>query len=198
MSTSLNSSLNLGLAATPNVRDPELYDALLTITNAIRTLAAGLDEYTQEGLIGTKADLTAAQTRAIVTNLHLQLVELQLQLIGVLRVIPWGTPGAIGDIAPNSVVATKLTATEEALLQKLTVTTNSLLNTLEVTGSTTLKSLTVNTDAAVVGKFAANGKLPSAAIELPVNATDPATSYALNNKMKEILITFGLGVDNAP
>lgn len=43
-----------------------------------------------------------------------------------------------------------------------------------------------------LGKFGANGATPQAKVTLPANATDAATSYALLNAIKTMLIAYGL------
>lgn len=57
----------------------------------------------------------------------------------------------------------------------------------------TASTLAVTGDTSLAAKFGANGSAPSAKIALPIAAVDAATTQALVNAIRTLLITFGLG-----
>jgi hypothetical protein len=155
----VNTSINLALPSQPEgISDPNLYQALLTIYNAIRALAVGLDEYTQEGDLELQAELNSLSIAAQLLVLQKELKKLQEHAISTL-IVNWGQPGHIGKVTPKSAKFTVLTVTGDSVLSK----------------------------------FGANGKPASGPVNLPGAATDPASTQALVNAIRNLLISFGLG-----
>lgn len=159
---STNTSIDLNLPVVPSVTDPDVFEELLRIYNAIRSLALGLDDYTQggEGLVDIQ--ISSAIELAQLLNLKKDIQALSESLIP--EVINWAQPGAIGSVNPNTGAFTTLSATDASTLADTTT-----------------------------AKFGANGKAAASAVVLPAAATDPATTQALANAMRTLLINFGLG-----
>lgn len=107
---SVSTSIDLNLPSVPNTTDPEVFEELLRIYNAIRSLAVKVDEYTLEGNLGVDAELTAAQTAAQLQSFKRELQQLSESLIP--EIINWGHPGAIGATVPNTGKFTELTTTK--------------------------------------------------------------------------------------
>lgn len=164
MATTGNYSTNIALPALPKVADPMLFQELLQLYNAVRTVAVSLDNYTNEGKAISEVEIIALQLIAQTTELRREIFNLKEQL-ETPNTVNWGQPGELGNITPNSAVFTKLT----------------------VEGNSQLASTTVST-------FGANGVPASNKIELPAAATDAASTQALVNALRSALITFGLGV----
>lgn len=165
MTERIDTSINLALPSVPEgIDDPILFQTILQIYNAIRSLAIGVDEYTQEGDLAFEAQIGSAILFAQVVALKNKVNFLEQQLAGALTNVMWAQPGPIGDNAPNSVAATTLSASDVSTLADTTV-----------------------------GKFGANGQIARAARQLPVDGTDLATTMALVNQMKVLLIECGLG-----
>lgn len=241
-------TVDINLPIVPEVQDKILFEECLKIYNAIRSLAYGLDEYTDSGMIIVDLAVTSSILQARLDGLRTELIEVQEQLIlqkerEILELrqnlsviteevenstheVNWGQPGALGDVTPDSVTATTLLVNQTAevigesrLRAKVTTDANVQIGTaltvgttLAVTGATTLSAgaaitgnssvvgtFTVSGGATQlsstrVGEFGANGNGAGPAWPVPAAATDPATTMALSNSLRDCLRSNGLAI----
>ncbi len=141
--TTSNFTVNVSLPVVPEVNDEELFTEALKIYNAIRSLAIGLDDYTDSGelkieialigaeIVGAVAPVIASVERIeydIITNnlqsqiinLTEQLQELKLQIdtLKYLTHIPWESPEAIGSDIPADITGVEILGKNITALEK--------------------------------------------------------------------------------
>lgn len=78
MSASDYTTVNLGLPAVPESKNPELFQELVRVYNAIKILAQGVDNYTAEGTVTDSVSSVADQLEGLIDNTA-QLAELRKQ-----------------------------------------------------------------------------------------------------------------------
>lgn len=161
-------SVDLALPAVPAIQDPQLFEEALKIYNALRIVASALDDYTGQGTFTVELQISTAQVESQVVSLRSEVAELKEQLALVTSGVNWQQPGELGEITPNTVAATDLTAT----------TINGGVTKLGITTTTT---------------FACNGKAAQASYALPASATDLPTVITLANALKTMAINNGIG-----
>lgn len=172
----INTSVDLILPSTPNTLDPELFNQLLIIYNAIRSLALGLDDYTEAGDLNIHLHLAAAINAGQVSQLRQEIKELREEISHLTT--NWGQPGEIGANIANVVNATDVNVAA-------TVTTVDVkTTTISATGNASLTDTTT-------GKLGVNGNSASGKLVLPANASDLTTVIALANALKNLTSTFG-------
>lgn len=158
----------------------------------------------------------AAQLSAHLVELRRQVADLELQLVNVAPPTDWEHPGKIGAARANSGTFTtvnKVTITAPAGSATLTLTDGK---TFKVSNSLTFagvdgKTLTLSNTLTLAGNdgatlnIGAGGTLGSAAytnsgvyaartgVTLAAAATDPATTQALVNQLRNVLISVGIG-----
>lgn len=179
--TGAETSIDLNLPVTPNVLDPEMFQELMIIYNAIRSLAVGIDDQTEAGELSIHMQLLAAIASSQITQLRRELSELREELEGYKT--NWGQPGELGNNIPNVVNATNVNA-ENVNVTSTVTTVDVKTTTLSATGNSSLTDTTVK-------KLGVNGNSASGKLTLPANATDLPTAITLVNALKNLTSTFG-------
>lgn len=119
MSTTVDNSIDLNLPVVPLVREPtEIFQELLRIYNAIRSLATGIDIYTSNGELELETQLILAQANAKIELINLQLKAFADELNTLCLTVSWGQPGEIGSNIPNAATFSKLNVTGDTTLTK--------------------------------------------------------------------------------
>ena len=177
-------SIDVNLPVVPEVFDKELFVECLKIYNAIRSLAIGVDDYTDSGTLAITLGIGVDTALAEVNSLRNEVAELKDSISGLLDVVNWAQPGTIGSTEANTVDATTVTISD-TLLVELTSEFKKKVVTLE--------DVEIGTELAVLGAVGFNGASPSPPITLPADATDLPSVITLANELKALTITFKLG-----